>query len=392
MQSAGQTPQQQSFSPQLQAAQQQQFMGNLQQQQQQQQQQLRNANKSALQGQAPSQAPTPLPVRPTPQSQPTAQAGVASQAATPGFRASQPTPSQTSRTGSALQQRAPSRQASSTPQSQFQPPLPLESRHPSATTSEKPLPQQPGSGTAKSPSVAATPAQNNGTVTARSASPVATTTDSATTGRSGTPQQQSRSRSGSSLNLAGITRQSVPSLPISSSINVKQPTITTFNSINDTRPSLTGGAANPMSILLDTPAITKLPTFDIEGDTGVIDSSTSGRVLNKRKLGDLINTIGVDEGDGKTSIDGNVEEFLLDLADEFIHSVTSFACRLAKHRKVDSIEARDVQLHLDKNWNIKIPGYAMDEIRNTRKIQPSNSYSQKVQGVEVSKAVNDDNA
>ena len=94
VQSAGQTPQQQSFSPQLQAAQQQQFMGNLQQQQQQQQQQLRNANKSALQGQAPSQAPTPLPVRPTPQSQPTAQAGVASQAATPGFRASQPTPSQ----------------------------------------------------------------------------------------------------------------------------------------------------------------------------------------------------------------------------------------------------------------------------------------------------------
>ena len=105
----------------------------------------------------------------------------------------------------------------------------------------------------------------------------------------------------------------------------------------------------------------------------------------------MINTIGVDVGDGKTTIDGNVEEFLLDLADEFIHSVTSFACRLAKHRKVDSIEARDVQLHLDKNWNIKIPGYAMDEIRSTRKIQPSTSYSQKVQGVEVSKAVNDDN-
>lgn len=68
------------------------------------------------------------------------------------------------------------------------------------------------------------------------------------------------------------------------------------------------------------------------------------------------------------------------MADEFIHSVTSFACRLAKHRKVDSVEARDIQLHLDKNWNIKIPGYAMDEIRSNRKVQPSNSYNQKFKG------------
>lgn len=207
------------------------------------------------------------------------------------------------------------------------------------------------------------------------------------TGR-GTPQQ--RPRSSMSLNLTGITRQSAPTIPISNSINVKPPTVTTFNVAKDARPTLTGGAANSMSILLDSPAITKLPTFDIEGDTSSLDANATGRVFNKRKLSDLINTIGVDEGDGKTTIDGNVEELLLDLADEFIHSVTSFACRLAKHRKVDSVEAKDIQLHLDKNWNIKIPGYAMDEIRSNRKVQASNSYNQKVQGVEVSKAVNDD--
>ena len=231
-----------------------------------------------------------------------------------------------------------------------------------------------GPSTSKSPSVA----NVNSAGASGTAGGAASNEGSGPATARGTPQQ--KSRSSMSLNLAGITRQSAPTIPISNSINVKPPTVTTFNSANDARPTLTGGAANSMSILLDTPAITKLPTFDIEGDTSSLDANATGRVFNKRKLTDLINTIGVDEGDGKTTIDGNVEELLLDLADEFIHSVTSFACRLAKHRKVDSVEARDIQLHLDKNWNIKIPGYAMDEIRSNRKVQPSNSYNQKFKG------------
>ncbi|EDK45193.1 conserved hypothetical protein [Lodderomyces elongisporus NRRL YB-4239] len=217
-------------------------------------------------------------------------------------------------------------------------------------------------------------------------------TSASASGRAGSPSAEpratpQRSKSAMALSLAGITKPSVPAIPISSSVNIKPPTVVSFNSAADTRPTLTGGAANSLSILWDTPAITKLPTFDLEGGMSTIDN---GRVLNKRKLQDIISTVGVDEGDGKTLIDGNVEELLLDLADEFIYSVTSFACRLAKHRKVDSLDAKDVQLHLEKNWNIKIPGYAMDEIRSSRKIQPSSSYNQKVQGVEISKAISDD--
>ena len=72
-------------------------------------------------------------------------------------------------------------------------------------------------------------------------------------------------------------------------------------------------------------------------------------------------------------------QLLLDIADEFIDSVTNFGCRLAKHRGGDTLEVRDLQLHLgislpglrltfaympsERNHNIRIPGFASDETR-----------------------------
>lgn len=189
------------------------------------------------------------------------------------------------------------------------------------------------------------------------------------------------------MNLLGITKPSVPSLPILSTINVNPPApITLKPGANNMRPTLAGGSASGLGPMMGTPAIVRMPTFDM-ASTGPIPDN-SGRVLTKRKLTELVNTIGADEGDGKTTIDGDVEELLLDLADEFVLSVTSFACRLAKHRKTESVDVRDVQLHLERNWNIRIPGHAMDEIRGMRKWQPSSSYNQKVSGVEIAKAVN----
>lgn len=39
-------------------------------------------------------------------------------------------------------------------------------------------------------------------------------------------------------------------------------------------------------------------------------------------------------------------QLLLNIADEFIDSVTNFGCRLSKHRGGDTLEVRDLQLHL----------------------------------------------
>ncbi|CAN3353353.1 hypothetical protein DICA1_A06018 [Diutina catenulata] len=116
----------------------------------------------------------------------------------------------------------------------------------------------------------------------------------------------------------------------------------------------------------------------------------SGRMLQKRKLQEVVTSMSVDEGEanvvrGAPLMDGDVEDLLVDLADEFVTQVTSFACRLAKHRKVELIDMKDVQLNLERNWGVRVPGYNLDEIKTTRKWQPSSEYQERQASVEQAK-------
>ncbi|QLQ82371.1 hypothetical protein HG537_0H01330 [Torulaspora globosa] len=173
-------------------------------------------------------------------------------------------------------------------------------------------------------------------------------------------------------NRSAIFKQTDPVVPISETVTAKAPSPITYKT---NRPTLTGGTAMNAAAL-NTPTMTKLPPYEVDTE----------RVMSKRKLRELVKTVGIDEGDGETVIDGDVESLLLDLADDFVSNVTSFACRLAKHRKSDSLDTRDIQLHLERNWNIRIPGYSADEIRSSRKSNPKSSYNQKLQAINSDKA------
>ena len=86
-------------------------------------------------------------------------------------------------------------------------------------------------------------------------------------------------------------------------------------------------------------------------------------------------------------LDPAVEDVLLEIADEFIDTVTRFSCELALHRKSKVLEARDLQLHLERCWHMSIPGIGNDESRNVRrKLMPGEGYRMRREAVKAAVA------
>lgn len=96
-------------------------------------------------------------------------------------------------------------------------------------------------------------------------------------------------------------------------------------------------------------------------------------VLSKSRLADLVREI-----DANLHLEDDVEEFLLKYVDEFIDRLINGACLIAKHRQDRSIEVKDVQQFLIRNYDIWIPGFGTDELKPYKRNATMESHKQRL--------------
>lgn len=124
------------------------------------------------------------------------------------------------------------------------------------------------------------------------------------------------------------------------------------------------------------PAIPSMPGY-------VLETSEDGRVLSKKKLNELVREVCGPGGDDHLTPE--VEEIFLQVADDFVDDLITAACRLAKLRGSATLDIRDLQLVLERQYNIRVPGFSSDEIRTVRRPQPATGWAQKMSAVQAAK-------
>ncbi|KAG0154424.1 hypothetical protein PDIDSM_1806 [Penicillium digitatum] len=146
-------------------------------------------------------------------------------------------------------------------------------------------------------------------------------------------------------------------------------------SMPSSRPSFSGGPSHGAMGMMGQPAIQKHPGYVLEGE--------GQRVLSKKMLDILVRQVtGGGEGEMLTP---DAEEFILQMADDFVDEVITQACRLAKLRPSSTLELRDIQLVLERNYNMRISGFSTDDLRTVKKPQPTQGWTQKMSAIQAAK-------
>lgn len=96
-------------------------------------------------------------------------------------------------------------------------------------------------------------------------------------------------------------------------------------------------------------------------------------ILSKPRLLELVREV-----DATAQLDEDVEELLLQIADDFVEDAVKSTCAYAKHRKASRVEVRDVQLHLERKWNMWIPGFGTDELRPYKRAAVTEAHKQRL--------------
>ncbi|KAF4340010.1 transcription initiation factor TFIID subunit 12 [Fusarium beomiforme] len=156
--------------------------------------------------------------------------------------------------------------------------------------------------------------------------------------------------------------------------------VTVGGGVNTGRPTMSQGSGT-LGGVMNQPAMARIPAYNHEAE--------GDHVLSKKKLDELVRQVcgGPAEGQDGNLLTPEVEENILNMADSFVDSVLHAACRNSKERGSKVLEIRDIQLVLERTYNIRVPGYSSDELRTVRKIQPSTGWIAKMSAVQAAKVM-----
>jgi len=112
-----------------------------------------------------------------------------------------------------------------------------------------------------------------------------------------------------------------------------------------------------------------IPSNSSSNNTG----NSESQVLTRGRLQELVREV-----DPNEQLDEEVEELLLQIADDFIESTVTASCQLAKHRNASSLDITDVQMHLERQWNMWIPGFGTDELRPYKRAPITEAHRQRM--------------
>ncbi|KAL8588469.1 hypothetical protein ACOMHN_054048 [Nucella lapillus] len=103
-----------------------------------------------------------------------------------------------------------------------------------------------------------------------------------------------------------------------------------------------------------------------------VGGATGGGVIDRKRLQELVKEV-----DPLEQMDDDVEETLLTIADNFIESVVNTACQMAKHRKSNTLEVKDVQLCLERNHSLFVPGFGSEDMRPMKRSTVTEAHRQR---------------
>ncbi|XP_065212482.1 transcription initiation factor TFIID subunit 12 isoform X2 [Planococcus citri] len=144
---------------------------------------------------------------------------------------------------------------------------------------------------------------------------------------------------------------------------------TTENAIPSTVPSTSATTSHNTPIVTShTPKVQ--PTVNQAAAAAPVNHD---QILTKTRLQDLVKEI-----DPCEQLDEEVEDLLLQLVDDFVNSTVNTACVFAKHRNSNTVEVKDVQLYLEKMYNMWIPGFGAEEVKPYKKPPITEAHKQRL--------------